>query len=416
MITEFLEQTSGGAFVTDAAKYEKWKLASRAEVWRLHNGSWSRVYQAEFVPALVLDKTTGLPSYTAADFMGFRSMTVFKDKKGVEAVYAAAGGFSLAFNAPLILRSTDGIHWNTISTPPQMGRETRALGVHNGKLYVGAGGGTTSMFPVPAAVWASDEPDNPLSWAPVLQFGGPSGVDGSNTAVTSFGSYYGRVYVGTENSTGFQVWKSTVAIPASNAQWTKVVTGGAGSALNAWAGTMCVFKSRLYVGSMSVPGVTGSMQPKGFDLIRINSSGSWELIIGDKRTVNGKELKPLSMWGSGFLNPMNLYCWSLRVYKDQLYLGTFDASTFLKIAKDMGADISFPGVPDALVDVLIAGAGADIWKSYDGRYYWPVNLTGLGDPYCYGVRNMVVYNNRLFIGMPNPFFGCEVWKGKTALP
>jgi hypothetical protein len=42
-----------------------------------------------------------------------------------------------------------------------------------------------------------------------LRFGiarAPATLDPANTNVVSFASYCGRLYVGTENSTGFQVW------------------------------------------------------------------------------------------------------------------------------------------------------------------------------------------------------------------
>jgi hypothetical protein len=409
-MTSFLEQSAGGALVTDAAKYAQWEAVSRAEVWRLHNGHWSRVYRSPLVPALLKDKVTGLYSYTAAQFMGFRSMAVLTDSEGQTALYASSGGFSFAAQAPLLLRSLDGIHWTPLSTPAAMGRETRALGVHNGKLYVGTDGGATNMFPVPAGVWCSNDPDDLASWHMVLAF---SSLDNTNTAVTSFASFNNRLYVGTENKNGFQIWRSKTSSPSSNSSFTRVVTGGAGSSINAWAGTMKPFKGDLYVGSMSVPGVTGAMTMKGFDLIRIHTSDAWDLIIGDARTLPGHstQTKPLSLWPSGFLNPLNLYCWSLQEFNGQLYLGTFDVSIMLKLAQQAGMPISMPGVPDALVKVLLAGSGADLWKSTDGRWWWPVTLTGFGDPYCYGVRNMAVYNGKLYLGFSNPFYGSKVMKG-----
>jgi hypothetical protein len=414
-MSSFLEQTAGGAFVTDSAKYAQWEAVSRAEVWRLHNGHWSRVYQSPLVPALLRDKGTGLYSYTAAQFMGFRSMAVLTDSEGQTALYASSGGFSFAAQAPLLLRSLDGIHWNPVATPAGMGRETRALGVHNGNLYVGTDGGATNMFPVPAGVWCSNDPDDLASWHMVLAF---SSLDNTNTAVTSFASFNNLLYVGTENKNGFQIWRSKTASPSSNSSFMRVVTGGAGSSLNAWAGTMKVFKGDLYAGSMSIPGVTGSMAMKGFDLIRIHTSDTWDLVVGDARTLPGHtaQTKPLSLWPSGFANPLNLYCWSLQEFNGQLYLGTFDVSIMLKLAQQAGIPMSLPGVPDAVVKVLLAEAGADLWKSSDGRWWWPVTLKGFGDQYCYGVRNMVVYNNKLYLGMSNPFFGCKIIKGSPLLP
>jgi hypothetical protein len=404
----FIEQTAAGPVVTDPAKYAQWRAVSAGEVWRLHHGAWQKVYTSTFSPSLLKDKQSGQYVYDAADFMGFRNMVAFTDRYGHSALYAASGGFSFAANAPLLLKF-DGATWTKLVTPPGMGRETRALGVYNGKLYVGAGGGKTSMFPVPAGAWCSDDPSNPASWARVLNF---NVIDESNTAITAFAGFNNRLYVGTENAGGFQVWRSKVAAPAQSSDWVPVVTGGAGNPVNAWAGTMKVFKGKLYLGSMSVPGVTGSTTVKGFDLIRMDPSDTWQLIVGDERQIGETTLKPLSTWRSGFGNPLNLYCWSLVAYKNQLCLGTFDVSTMWKLAKDAGAPIGLPGVSPEQLDAILAGAGADLWRSTDGVSWHSIELTGFNhDIYSYGVRNMVVYRNRLYAGLSNPFYGSKIMQG-----
>ena len=37
-------------------------------------------------------------------------------------------------------------------------------------------------------------------------------------------------------------------------------------------------------------------------------------------------------------------------------------------------------------------------------------MTGFGDQYCYGFRNIVAAPFRLYFGMSNPFYGCQVWR------
>jgi len=415
-LAEFL--SADARSVIDAAKYNYFNSVSRAEIWRLHCGTWQRVFQAPMIPSYLTGQ--GAP-FMAAAITGFRSMTVMTDKNGQRALYAAAGGFSFAAMQPLMMRSTDGVTWTPVYSPvnpttgvPLMGRESRALFAHHGKLYVGVGYAGLGA-PVAPGVWASNEPTNPSSWKKVLDF--PT-LAPTNSNVISFASFYGRLYAGTENSTGFQVWRSKVVDPMGNGDWKLVVTGGAGSAVNEWAGTMKVFNGWLYVGSMHVPGISGSTQIKGFDLIRISPWDSWQLVIGDPRSavtpMGTRMMLPISGKPSGMGNPLNLYCWSLAVKNGQLYLGTFDLTTMLKgsgvpvekIAAMLGLSVT-------QVQLLYAGAGGDLYSTWNGCSWNTRTLTGFGNQYDYGVRNIVAAPGRVFFGMSNPFYGCDVWQVKT---
>ena len=400
-----------GTSVTDSAKFDAFNADSRAEIWRYHCGSWERVFQAPMIPSYL--KGTAAP-YSAAAITGFRGMKVFTDEHGVRALYAAAGGFTFAAQQPLMMRSTDGVTWAPVYAPPAMGRESRALWVHHGKLYVGVGysglGGK-----VAAGAWASADPADPMSWTKVIDF--PT-LDPGNTNVVSFASYFGRVCLGTENSTGFQVWRSKIADPMGNVDWKKVVTGGAGMAVNEWAGTMKVFNGWLYVGSMHVPGISGSTQVKGFDLIRISPWDIWQLVIGDPRTAvtpwGTRMMTPISGKPSGMGNPLNLYCWSLAVKDGQLYLGTFDLTTMLKGFDPTGEKVAaMLGLPLAQVRLLYAGAGGDLYSTWNGCSWNTRTLTGFGNQFDYGFRNIVAAPGGLYFGLSDPFFGCAVWQVKT---
>lgn len=409
-ITEFLSKDAMS--VTDDAKYAAFNDVTRAEIYRYHCGTWERVFHAPMIPSYL--QGPGAP-YMAAAIGGFRGMTVMTDRNGERAMYAAAGGFSFAAQQPLMMRSTDGVHWTEVYAPQDMGRESRAVFTHHGKIYVGVGYAGLGL-PVKAGAWASDEPTNLASWKPVLEF--PS-LDPTNTNVVSFATYFGRLYVGTENKAGFQVWRSKVTDPAGNADWKRVVSGGAGDPMNGWAGTMKVFNGMLYVGSMSVPGITGAPAPNGFDLIRLTPWDTWQLVVGDPRTIatgtGTKAVTPVSGRPSGFGNPLNLYCWSLAVFNGRLYLGSFDASTFIKVASENGVDLgTMMGLTPEQVQALIAGAGADLYRTWDGRTWTTVTLTGFDDPYCYGFRNLVPGPFTLDMGLSNPFYGCELWRLRSA--
>jgi len=215
------------------------------------------------------------------------------------------------------------------------------------------------------------------------------------------------------------------------------------------------------VGSMSLPLVVdGPVQfgtPKGFELIRINPDDSWELVVGDYVPwipPAGPTFRlPTSGWPGGFGNLFNFYCWSLQEDDGVLYLGTFDASSFLQflpvedlaqlidltpeqqaqivaaleqiigLLEEFGMDedyiepfryllealesepIDWEEVWQVLTDYF---AGGDLWKTEDGIRWEPVTLNGFDNPDNYGVRNMV-HVNPLFVGMANPFGGLEIW-------
>ena len=94
---------------------------------------WTRVWQAPLIDSYL----AGAPTGSAAAVLGLRGMAVMTDKYGVTALYAAAGGISFALRQPLLMRSTDGVTWTPCYAPTDMGRESRAIFAHHGKLYVG---------------------------------------------------------------------------------------------------------------------------------------------------------------------------------------------------------------------------------------------------------------------------------------
>lgn len=402
--------SADGTSVTDVTKYNAFNATSRAEIWRLHRGKWTRVWQAPLIDSYL----AGAPPASAAAILGLRGMAVVTGSHGRQALYAAAGGFSFALRQPLLMRSTNGVDWTPCYAPADMGRESRAIFAHRGKLYVGVGPAEIRST-VKAGAWASADPRDPMSWQKVIDF--PT-LDQTNTNVLSFATLAGRLYAGTSNGTGFQVWRSIVGHPRGNSDWTKVVTGGAGSTANEWAGTMAVFDGAVYVGSMHVPGISGSNQLKGFDLVRIWPSGSWQLVIGDPRRIEtpaGSPLvEPVSGRPSGMGSPLNLYCWSMAVHDGRLYLGTFDLTSMLEFSDPTGERVGpMLGLTPEQVQALYAGGGGDLYRTGDGRSWETVTLNGLGDKYCYGFRNLVAAPGVLYLGLSNPFYGCQVWRFRS---
>lgn len=105
---------------------------------------------------------------------------------------------------------------------------------------------------------------------------------------------------------------------------------------------------------------------------------------------NNASLVPL-FGKSGIDNPLNSYTWAMAIYKNRLYLGTFDSSILLT---------SDPDNP----------YGADIYRFSDlSSGAEPLSLDGLGNSLNYGIRNMISDedgqdgDDGLYIGTANPF-------------
>ena len=416
----------------DPSEVSEWSEDMLGEIWRYHYGEWEMVHRA----ATFENPING---YTYPEGIGYRIMTTFND-----AIYAGVGS---GFGPTLLVMSEDGDpgNWYPVNTYTNIpwGSDTRALAVHNGKLYLGLG--------TAGEIYASSDPSPTTdTWEMVVDFGD---FAPDNTAVLSLKSFNGYLYATTQNiNGGFEVWRSDVQAPGDPTDaWTQVVSGGAGDAWNVWGGTTEVFNDHLYVGSMSLP--IPPLGLKGFDLIRIDAEDSWDLIVGDYEVPPERQTvprgPPLSGWPAGFANPLNFYCWSLEEHCGYLYLGTFDASVFLPYIppeqlaslfdKDTLASIVEelremeipeeyePYVQELLtilqeedMTVLIEKlvncivkyfGGADLWKSPDGIHWIPVSLNGFDNPHNYGFRTMVSVGDTisLFVGTANPFDGCEVW-------
>jgi hypothetical protein len=397
----------------------QWAMDMRGEIWRYHCGTWQRVHQA----STFMNPING---YMYPEGIGYRIMITFND-----AIYAGVGA---GFGRTLLIMSTDGENWvpvNTTSIPTP--GDTRALAVHNGKLYLGTSGGLRGGI---GEIYASSNPSPTTdTWEKIVDFGP------DNTAIVSLISFNGYLYAATQNINGFEVWRSDAQAPEDPTdEWTRVVSGGAGDAWNVWGGTTEVFNDFLYVGSLSLP--IPPIGVKGFDLIRVDTGDNWELIVGSYKPGSPTVPRglPLSGWPAGFANPLNFYCWSLEEHCGYLYLGTFDASAFLKyVTPDMVESLlneeTLTGIAEELrqcdipeeykqelLKIIDEGdlatlveklwqyfGGADLWKSCDGIHWIPVSLNGFDNPRNYGFRTLVSNTDSLYVGTSNPWEGCEVW-------
>lgn len=387
-------------------------LDMSAEIWRYKkDGSlpWERVYKAP--------ENSGI--------IGFRFM-INHSRDGKAFLYAGCYNMSPKI---LLLKTTDGVSWKTIDTGISAGTSTRAIVEHNNKLYMAVM--NDRVKDKNTHVYCSLDPEV-HGWKEITFTGGNKNPRGQAVSLCSFNNH---LYVACENPKGFEVWRSEDLEPSKD-QWKLVVDKGAGDEANAQPYTMEKFKDYLYVGTVKTPenmlmGEKFSIKP--FDLIRIDVKDNWEVVIGGKADVpsspeTGKRKPPLSLNASGFGKKTNGYCWQLKEYRNELYLGTWDWSVSLEpfykwMLENKKAILKYTsndGVKFLLNNSTIVKLylftlkkdyGFDLWKSGDGLTWKCLSSNGLGNKENYGVRNIFVSSDmNMYIGTANLFEGCEIWR------
>ena len=170
-------------------------------------------------------------------------------------------------------------------------------------------------------------------------------------------------------------------------------------------------------------------QPVNF--YRMDENEDIELVVGDK-----DEMFPeggLSGMGSGFGCNENQYIWKMVEYDGKLYVGTYDASSFLLPLDEYMNDenaaqewkdkvdeyveklcSNYQGLPESAVTcgeyLDKATFGFDLYVTEDGIHFTKITDDGFGDPYNHGCRAFGITEEGLFVGTANPFYGTQVWK------
>ncbi len=366
-------------------------LPLQAEIWRwtppptcvpgASSNCWVRVFQSpNDIPI------PNAPGKFVARDIGFRTITAFTEADGTEALYI--GGLdSRTFHGknmppPRILRSTDGLNWNPI---PQaagtfFGNTTavgfRSMTVYNGRLYVVASTGLSGEGPVYVS-------SNPAGGNNNFQKLTPSKMP----PIYELANYNGFLYLGSGGTTPFAVWKTTGIKPYT---FTPVMTNGAyANPAPTTVVSVQIYNGMLYLGTSNPPSV-----------YRIHQDDSWDLVVGNPTTVpsTGQTITPLSGIGSGFNWPENQHIWRLGVYNNQLYVGTYDEST---------QDRNEANHQDPAFQAQL---GFDLYSTADGVNFQQLTITGYGDKFSYGVRQLVSTPYGLFLGSANPYYGLQIWQ------
>lgn len=368
---------------------------------------WNMVYRSPMITLGEEARTTG-SAYVMRD-VGYRGMAVYKGRSDSEPCLYTG---SISATGARILRSKDGVNFE-MSQVPLSGPSIRSLLSYKGKLYTAIIGKVNSHGNESdrTELWESEDP---LSgdWRPVSE---PGFGDPGNVALFEMAEFNGYLYVATMNPFGgFQLWKTDAEGPAPY-RWEKVLTAGAYRGfLNEYGVSLCAFDGCLYVGT----GISGGgydrvhkVGPAPAELIRIYPDDTWDLVVGAPRiTPEGAKI-PISGLGPGFDNFMNGYMWRMCVYDGSLYVGTFNASVFVRYRPHALKEVDKDRI-DSFVKWLPTGdlgefiehyGGCHLWRTTDGERFYPITRNGFGTPYNMGIRQMAVSPVGLFVGTANPF-------------
>jgi hypothetical protein len=372
---------------------------ARAEIWRYSPvlEQWERVFQSPLI--------MGNQGAEISRELGYRGMVVFQGKSDQRPALYVSTWCRSRGPGPLILRSENGTDFVTVSKPGLIDlpiNSLRLLVPFKGRLFTaptGSGQGNPNTSGVPVVYESSDPAKG--EWQAVNE---PGFGDLNNRTIFELRDFGDYLYAGTVNNNGCQIWR-TLAEGKPPYDWTNVIRNGAGrGSLNQMITSMMVFKESLYVGTGIQNGGYDHLNkigPAGAEIIRIERDGSWQIMVGEIR--NSK--RPLSGLAAGFNNIFSGYIWKMGIHEGWLYAGTMDWSTVLRFT-------TFENRPDnfirlfgqvGLENVVQQQGGFELWRSYDGENWLPVTRQGFGNPYNYGVRNIVSTPYGVFIGTANPF-------------
>jgi len=383
------------------------------------------VYISPKINVLVSD---GSRTDVALD-LGYRTMAIFHESDGTEALYI--GSFvstELPGKPPRLLRTTDGLHFaevpGVVSNNPTY-TSYRSLTVFKDKMYVIAIGAELAQT---ALLEASDPASGDFRVVSPPYFGDPA-----NTGVFELEVFKGYLYVGTAtDSDGYQLLKTQATGPPPYFFQKVLVKGAYRGPANQNVVSLYAFKDHLYVGS-GINFVALDYFPDvpkaPAELVRVRADDSWELVCGDARNTPDGHKDPISGMKAGCNNFFTGYIWRMVEHDGVLYMGTFDLSVFTQYFQGVTmAQLDASGVFDRYPDLrpLVVGhspaeigdiiaaveGGFDLWGTTDGKNWTKVSHTGFGDSFSYGVRSFESTPIGLFLGTANPFFGFRLFLGQ----
>lgn len=311
-----------------------------AEIWRCNKhtqSAWECVFKTdEFL-----------------DIRGFRLATTYTSKdNNIPTLYFAA--FTFSNKKSYLLMTTDGVHFEYVDPGLPIGFSAKSIILHREKLYMSASK-TTHEESIPYLY----ETSNPkLGWERI-NFHKEFAPKGEIESMLSFNN---NLYIGVASIGGFSIWR-TDDCEACDDDWGLVVDQGAGDALNELPLSMVVYKDKIYVGTgiyntfKSIDPSKKIVTPKGFDIVEVDKSDRWKIVVGSEPIFKTKPLTGIRNRcpiPSGFGNIFNSYCWQLKVYDDSLFVSSFDSSMlFFTVLISIYAQSSFNTTSLQIEDITL---------------------------------------------------------------
>ena len=384
------------------------------------------VYVAPMVPTLSSDGST---VFVPRD-LGYRSMIVFREADGTEALYTTTFTSSDSAGGPArILRSVDGQTFEALpgdAINNRRYRSFRSLTTFDDRMFVIALGSTEEDS---VLLEASDPASGAFAVVSEPAFGDPVNVAAFELAV-----FRGYLYIGTATtSAGFQLLKTRATGPPPYKLEKVLVEGAYKGSKNQNVVSLMPFKDHLYVGSglnLVALGFFTDVETAPAELLRVGADDHWEIVCGEARPTPDGFKEPISGRDAGCGNLWTGYIWRMIEHDGVLYMGTLDLSVMAQFRDDISMESleeqidaeAYPHLlpvldavgPEEILDVISAVEGGfDLWASTDGKTWEIVSRTGFGDSFSYGVRSFESTPHGLFVGTANPFFGFRLFLGQT---
>lgn len=280
---------------------------------------------------------------------------------------------------------------------------------YNGSYTVTAVDGTSNTITlnnttVPGSAWTTGGTvttvANPANGDNAFEWASPTT---DQLPVWILEKYNNFLYAGTgfpNGSSQYGVYK-TDGTGTAPYNWTPVVINGAYAQglISNYAMSMQVFSDSsncLGIGCLYV----GTDRPT--ELIRIHPDDSWDLVIGNPRTIPagqpgaGQVKAPISSIGQYFANGFNGHFWRMGVGGQGLYLSTWDNS-----------DDDSSQVP--LSSYWSQEFGTDVYRTNDGVHWQIVSKIAFGDGANTGGRSYASTPFGLFWGTARSLGGTQIF-------
>ncbi|PKQ28788.1 MAG: hypothetical protein CVT63_01035 [Candidatus Anoxymicrobium japonicum] len=234
-----------------------------------------------------------------------------------------------------------------------------ALAQCGGKLYAGV-----STETIGSLVMVK----NGSTWT---EMSNPGFGNADNKAVARMAAFNGKLYVGTGNESGCEVWRFD---GPGKTNWTRVVSGGFGKTGNKAVGALVVFNGKLYASTINM----------SYSFSGVSSAGAEIYSTGD-----GAAWTP-EMTG-GFGNTENIGVTALCEYGSKLYAGT----DRVRVTTEF--------VDFTHVKVIMTSLGCELWKMTGATWAARSKIAGDGitDKRNAGISAMSAYSGKLYVGTTN---------------